>query len=259
MFLRLYLLGAALALMPLPIQPHEAYDHKLFPEVPLNINRNLFPVDLEVKTLSETIMVKSADIGYHHKNSGDEFRGSYDVTKYKSLAPLNTSLFVWVLLSKKSSNSRQLKCGKIAIKSCDNDSCYEKEEKIKGNLKLDGDIQFHSDEKISLSRMRYNEDGLMDIEGSAIPIISSFDIKRFDLVKLVCSRLSAIGYKEIAQTYYFEQLYVSIVLVYLTITYYFMGKLVLSERRGQYWELLCYYSNTFYNHSCWSNSTCILK
>uniref|UniRef100_A0A0N5BHC5 Dolichyl-diphosphooligosaccharide--protein glycosyltransferase subunit 1 n=1 Tax=Strongyloides papillosus TaxID=174720 RepID=A0A0N5BHC5_STREA len=213
MFVKLYLLGAALALMPLPIQPHEVYDHKLFPNVSLNIIRNTFPIDLEVKIPSDMVLVKSVDVVHRHKNSNDKLRNGYDVVKYKNLGPLNTPLFfVWVPLSKESSNSRQLKCGKISIKSRDNDSYYEKEEKIKVTLKPNDDIQFYPDEKISPSRMRYTEDGLTDIEGSTIQIRSSFDIKGFELVKMVYSHLNAIGYKEVAQTYYFGLLYVGPVL-----------------------------------------------
>uniref|UniRef100_A0A0N5C3K6 Fam-e protein n=1 Tax=Strongyloides papillosus TaxID=174720 RepID=A0A0N5C3K6_STREA len=84
-----------------------------------------------------------------------------------------------------------------------NESNYEKEEKIKVNLKLGDDIQFYRDEEISLSRMRYTENGLIDIENSTEQINSSFVIKGFDLVKLVYNHLDATEYKEVSQVYYF--------------------------------------------------------
>uniref|UniRef100_A0A0N5C0D4 ZP domain-containing protein n=1 Tax=Strongyloides papillosus TaxID=174720 RepID=A0A0N5C0D4_STREA len=328
MFVKLYLLGAALALMPLPIQSYEEYDQKLFPDIPQNINRNTFPIILEVKKPSNMVLVKCPDVGYRDINGGHEFENSNEVVKYKNFVPLNTSLFVWVPLLKESSNSTQFNCGKIIIKSdetssdmidwtydvrwnnvkedktkinsnnmdfllpvtpkeCqdgtenllvvskdkENDTAviidpldvmnpyanqefyyfikpeqndgrqiiehcaryrgyknpphfnlpdyndnstinevkkininelnYEKEEKIKINLKLGDDIQFYRDEGISLSRMKYTIGGLIDIENSTQQINSSFTIKGFDLVKLVYNHLNAAGYIEVSQVYYF--------------------------------------------------------
>uniref|UniRef100_A0A0K0G0A2 Uncharacterized protein n=1 Tax=Strongyloides venezuelensis TaxID=75913 RepID=A0A0K0G0A2_STRVS len=324
----LYLLSAALALVPLPIQPHQMYDQKLFPEISLDISKNTFPIDLEVEKPSDMVLVKCPGDGYRHKNGDDEFRNSNDVLEYKHFIPLDTSLFVWVLLLKKSSNSTQLNCGKIIIKSggtssdmidwtynikwnnvkeektrinsnnmdfilpetpneCHdrtenllvvskvkendtamiidpldvenpyanqvfyyfikpeqyderqiiefcakyrgyknpphfdlpdysdnstinevkkiniNQSNYEEEKKIKVNLKLGDDIKFYRDEEISLSRMRYTKNGLINIENSTQQINSSFVIKGFDLVKLVYNHLNAAGYIEVSQKYYF--------------------------------------------------------
>uniref|UniRef100_A0A0N5BHC6 6-cysteine protein n=1 Tax=Strongyloides papillosus TaxID=174720 RepID=A0A0N5BHC6_STREA len=328
MFVQLYLLGTALALISPPIQPQGPHGLKLFPDIPQNIGRHTFPIDLEVKKPSDIVLVKCPDVGYQHRNTGDRFTSSNDVSKYKNLVPSNDSLFIWVPLLKDSSYSTQLNCGKIYLKigmyfsylidwtynvkwnvstddemkinlnnmdfplpethfECHNEtenllivskdkengtvviinprdvknpyanqifyyfikpeqnvgrpiieyctrykgyknpphfnlpdysdnsitnevkkiiiseSNYEKEEKIKVNLKLGDDIQFYRDEEISLSRMRYTENGLIDIKNSTEQIKSSFVIKGFDLVKLVYNHLNATGYKKTSQIYYF--------------------------------------------------------
>uniref|UniRef100_A0A0N5C0D3 ZP domain-containing protein n=1 Tax=Strongyloides papillosus TaxID=174720 RepID=A0A0N5C0D3_STREA len=333
MLVKFYLLGAALALMPLPIQPQEPYSQNLFHYVPLNIDKSVFPINFEVATNSDMVLVKCPGAGYRHKNDEDVFMNSNDVLKYKNFVPLNTSLFVWVPLLKKSSNSAQLNCGKIFIKSGENpwvhiswtynvkwinsmsknikinlnnmdhplpetpDECHDatgnllimsedrendtvvavnprnvknpyanqlfyyfikpeqnderkiiepcsiyrgfkdlptinlpdyevtylsdkvakvkenvlnkvyyigsQEIKIKVNLKLNNDTQFYRCEEISLSKMRYTKNGLIDIKDSTIKINSSFFINVFDLVKLVYNHLDTTGDKEVSQIYYF--------------------------------------------------------
>uniref|UniRef100_A0A0N5CG10 Phage protein n=1 Tax=Strongyloides papillosus TaxID=174720 RepID=A0A0N5CG10_STREA len=72
-----------------------------------------------------------------------------------------------------------------------NESYYEKEKKIKINLKVGDDIKFYRNEIIFLSRMKYAESELIDIENSIQKINSIFVIKGFDLVKLVYNHLDA--------------------------------------------------------------------
>uniref|UniRef100_A0A0N5CGU4 6-cysteine protein n=1 Tax=Strongyloides papillosus TaxID=174720 RepID=A0A0N5CGU4_STREA len=326
MFVKLYLLGAALALMPLPIQPQGPHDENLSLDVSENIDGPKFSTDVEVEKSSHIVLVKCSNDAYPHGNTGYKFTTSKDVTKYKNLASSTTSKYIWVPVLKKSSNSTRFSCGEVTIKPGDvmshmigwtynvkwnnvredktrinsnnmdyplpethskchnetknllivdkendtaviinprdvknpyanqefyyfitpkqndgrqiiehcgryrgyrnsphfnlpdhsdnptinevkkiniNELNYEKEEKIKINLKLGDDIQFYRDEGISLSRMKYTIDGLIDIENSTQQINSSFTIKGFDLVKLVYNHLDATGYNEVSQVYYF--------------------------------------------------------
>uniref|UniRef100_A0A0N5BN01 ZP domain-containing protein n=1 Tax=Strongyloides papillosus TaxID=174720 RepID=A0A0N5BN01_STREA len=328
MFVKLYLLGAALALMPLPIQPQGPHDKNLSLDVSENIDGPKFSVDLKVKKSSDIVMVKCSNDASPHGNTGYKFTTSKDVTKYKNLASSTTSKYIWVPVLKKSFNSTRFSCGEVTIKPGDvmspmigwtynvkwnngredktrinsnnmdyplpethskchnetenllivsrdkendmaviinprdvknpypnqefyyfikpeendgrqiieycgryrgyrnsphfnfpdhndnstinevkkiniNESNYEKEEKIKVDLKLGDDIKFYRNEIISLSRMKYTENELIDIENSTQQINSSFVIKGFDLVKLVYNHLDATGYNEVSQVYYF--------------------------------------------------------
>uniref|UniRef100_A0A0N5CGU3 Conjugal transfer protein n=1 Tax=Strongyloides papillosus TaxID=174720 RepID=A0A0N5CGU3_STREA len=330
MFVKFYLLGAALALMPQPIQPQGSNGRNLPLHFSENIDGPKFSTDLEVEKSSDIILVKCSNDAYPHGSTGYKFTINNYVAKYKNFVSSKPSKYIWVPLLKKSSNLTRFSCGKITIKpgdvfspmigwtynvkwnnteediikmnsnnmdyplpetpdECHNgtgkllvvskdkendtvvvidpldvknpypnqifyyfikpeqnddrkiiehcaryrgyknrpklilpdhndkstakevkvkkihtqDSYFEKGKKIKVSLKLNNDIQFYRDEEISLSRMRYTEKGLIDIENSTEKIKSSFVIKGFDLVKLVYNHLDATGYKEVSQVYYF--------------------------------------------------------
>uniref|UniRef100_A0A0N5CC29 Tyrosine-protein phosphatase domain-containing protein n=1 Tax=Strongyloides papillosus TaxID=174720 RepID=A0A0N5CC29_STREA len=124
MFLKLYWLGAAVALMPLLIQPNEVHRMELFPYVPEDINNKTFPFDLNVTTNSDMVLVKCPDTDYRHKNNNEMFGRNSKIFNPKGIFSPNASLFAWVPLLKTESGPTKLTCGEIALK--DNANPYHK-------------------------------------------------------------------------------------------------------------------------------------
>uniref|UniRef100_A0A0N5BP56 Ig-like domain-containing protein n=1 Tax=Strongyloides papillosus TaxID=174720 RepID=A0A0N5BP56_STREA len=116
MFLKLYWLGAALALMPLLIQPDDSYQQRYFPSIPLDINQTTFPFDLEATTSSGMVLVKCPDVKYRHKNKNESFVPNSDVLKPESVFSPNTNFLAWVPLLRIESGPTKLKCGEIILK-----------------------------------------------------------------------------------------------------------------------------------------------
>uniref|UniRef100_A0A0K0G097 Secreted protein n=1 Tax=Strongyloides venezuelensis TaxID=75913 RepID=A0A0K0G097_STRVS len=167
MFVKFYLLGAALALMLLPIRSQGPLGQDLFSYVPDNIDRSTFMIDSEVEKPSDVVLIKYPDTGHKHGNISSEITTSDYVTKYKNLVSMNTSLGYknppYFNLPDYIENSTTNEIRKINV---NDSSYYKKEESNEINLKLGNDIQFDRDEEISLSRMRYNRNGLINIENS---------------------------------------------------------------------------------------------
>uniref|UniRef100_A0A0K0F3D8 6-cysteine protein n=1 Tax=Strongyloides venezuelensis TaxID=75913 RepID=A0A0K0F3D8_STRVS len=113
MFLKLYWLGAALALMPFPTQPQEIHREKLFPYVPKDINNGTFPFNLTATTNSDMVLVKCPDSGYHHKDAEDSFARNSKIFIPESIFSPNGSLFAWLPLLRNVYGSTNLKCGRI--------------------------------------------------------------------------------------------------------------------------------------------------
>uniref|UniRef100_A0A0N5BTP8 Major sperm protein n=1 Tax=Strongyloides papillosus TaxID=174720 RepID=A0A0N5BTP8_STREA len=116
MFLKLYWLGAAVALMPLLIQPNEVHRMELFPYVPEDINNTTFPFDLNVTTNSDMVLVKCPDTDYRHKNNNEMFGRNSKIFNPKGIFSPNASLFAWVPLLKTESGPTKLTCGEIVLK-----------------------------------------------------------------------------------------------------------------------------------------------
>uniref|UniRef100_A0A0K0F184 Ig-like domain-containing protein n=1 Tax=Strongyloides venezuelensis TaxID=75913 RepID=A0A0K0F184_STRVS len=120
MFLKLYWLGAALALMPLPTQPQEIHHEKLFPYVPKDINNGTFPFNLTATTNSDMVLVKCPDSGYRHKNAEDLFARNSKVFIPESVFSPNSDLLAWVPKLRTESGQTKLKCGEIVLKDFGN-------------------------------------------------------------------------------------------------------------------------------------------
>uniref|UniRef100_A0A0N5B517 Ig-like domain-containing protein n=1 Tax=Strongyloides papillosus TaxID=174720 RepID=A0A0N5B517_STREA len=326
MFLKLYWLGAVVALIPLLIQLEGTVHNHLFPYVTKNITKIKFPVDLGVNTSSDVVLVRCPYKNYKHLSKNDQFFENTDIVKLFE-PPGQRPLVFWLPLLRKPDGYGEIKCGTILIKmdndneksigwnfkvrwnntsqqqttvlpanmgallpeyhnSCTNDirkviivtknkndnipirvdprnikEPYTKQmfyyfvkpdeddmdsikkpciimkgfkncpiinlpgynensitsevkkisiEDLRGhkknitvNLILDGKKDFYRDEEISLSKMRYTKNGTEVIEGSTIPITSSFVINGFDLVKLVYNCWNGEGNQNVSQNYYF--------------------------------------------------------
>uniref|UniRef100_A0A0N5BZB0 Tyrosine-protein phosphatase domain-containing protein n=1 Tax=Strongyloides papillosus TaxID=174720 RepID=A0A0N5BZB0_STREA len=328
MFLKLYWLGAALALMPLLIQPELLYHRRFFPDFPENITDITFPFDLSIATTSDIVLVKCPFQNYKHNSIDDDFKLELklDRSRIAELIFQNYTL-IWTPSMRNPFNKVQHNCGKFYSKFVNSSDTYKywiynvnwnysvnneismdtahmddtlkithskcgnvpentlivskdkeqdiavkidpkninkpyvnqmfyyfekpdendmasikvpcfiykgvkgcpkvrlpeysdnpisdnvnkiniidlkgQEKIIKVNLKVNEDTEFYRGEKISLSRMRYTENGTKVIEGSTMLITSSFIINGFDLVKLVYNCWTAQGNKTVSQTYYF--------------------------------------------------------
>uniref|UniRef100_A0A0N5CI71 Glycoprotein n=1 Tax=Strongyloides papillosus TaxID=174720 RepID=A0A0N5CI71_STREA len=328
MFLKLYWLGAALALMLLLLQPQAVNGNELFPYVPNDINATTFPINLNATTNSDMVLVKCPDRGYKHKHAQDEFienkfnftlfnqgepnlmsnwiplvrelNGPTEINCGRSLPNHNNGLVnstYWIfnvmwedsaienirtdplfmnspilethphchlnpqnifIISKKKKSSMLEKIiqNKIEnpytnqmvyyfvkpqngatyaikkpcfmyrlygtcpifdlpgraqnsiineneVKKVKIDNLNGQKEKVKVNLVVNNKKEFYRDEEISLSRMRYTENGTKVIEGSTMLITSSFIINGFDLVKLVYNCWNGAENENVSQTYYF--------------------------------------------------------
>uniref|UniRef100_A0A0N5B9U2 Uncharacterized protein n=1 Tax=Strongyloides papillosus TaxID=174720 RepID=A0A0N5B9U2_STREA len=116
MFLKLDWLGAALALMPLLIQPEEVHRMELFPNVPEDISGTTFLIDLEATTLSNTVLIKCPYTKYNHKTPGDLFIAD-DIIESKGAFFDPEKLFAWVPLLRQSTNKTNITCGNVHIKT----------------------------------------------------------------------------------------------------------------------------------------------
>uniref|UniRef100_A0A0N5B4B8 Ig-like domain-containing protein n=1 Tax=Strongyloides papillosus TaxID=174720 RepID=A0A0N5B4B8_STREA len=116
MLLKLYLLGAALALMPLPIQP-QPYHRKFFPELPEDITKITFPVYLNTSTTSDIVILKCPHVKYKHNKQSISFSPEYElsISQIKELKFQNDAL-IWTPSMRKSSNKVQYNCGTIRYK-----------------------------------------------------------------------------------------------------------------------------------------------
>uniref|UniRef100_A0A0K0EVX7 Ig-like domain-containing protein n=1 Tax=Strongyloides venezuelensis TaxID=75913 RepID=A0A0K0EVX7_STRVS len=324
MLLKLYCLGAALALMPLPTQPLGPQQETLFPYISRDITNTTFPFDLNVTTNSDVVLVKCPHNNYRHKDAGESFSFNTEDFKARSIFNREGDSFAWVPLLKSKSVPTYLKCGRIHLEDVGNprydwifnvkwinnlttesianyekidnsilrspDGCGDTEntvifasnkkggftlvtdhrqlknvhtnqmyyyfvnltenEKFKGpcsilkayneapkfllpdythtpvtetsdgiisidiaetegktikiSLVLGNDLEYYSGEKISLSRMRYLENGPNDIENSNETIISTFTIKGYDIVKLVYNSPFKGNFKIVSKKYYFS-------------------------------------------------------
>uniref|UniRef100_A0A0N5BFX0 Tyrosine-protein phosphatase domain-containing protein n=1 Tax=Strongyloides papillosus TaxID=174720 RepID=A0A0N5BFX0_STREA len=117
MFLKLYLLGAALALMPLSTAPPGPQQETLFPYISRDITNTTFPFDLNVTTNSDMVLVKCPNLGYRHKNNNESFAQNPDVFISGSIYSTSDNSFAWVPLLKSKSGPTKLKCGEINLRS----------------------------------------------------------------------------------------------------------------------------------------------
>uniref|UniRef100_A0A0K0F3D6 Tyrosine-protein phosphatase domain-containing protein n=1 Tax=Strongyloides venezuelensis TaxID=75913 RepID=A0A0K0F3D6_STRVS len=113
MFLKIYWLGAALALMPLPTQPQEVHRPDLFPYITEDINNRTFPFNLTATTNSDMVLVKCPDSDYRHKHNDEMFGRNSKVFIHESIFSPNGSLFAWLPLLRNVYGSTNLKCGRI--------------------------------------------------------------------------------------------------------------------------------------------------
>uniref|UniRef100_A0A0N5C5X9 Defense protein 3 n=1 Tax=Strongyloides papillosus TaxID=174720 RepID=A0A0N5C5X9_STREA len=117
MFLKLYWLGAVLALMPLVIQPYEIPQEELFPYVPKDINGTTFPIDLEATTNSDMVLVKCPDDKYDHKPPNGSFKINIDIFKQNGAVQNDDHLFAWVPLLRQSTNQTNITCGDVFVQT----------------------------------------------------------------------------------------------------------------------------------------------
>uniref|UniRef100_A0A0N5B4B7 6-cysteine protein n=1 Tax=Strongyloides papillosus TaxID=174720 RepID=A0A0N5B4B7_STREA len=113
MLLKLYLLGAALAFMPLSTQPPGPQQETLFPYISKDITNTTFPFDLNVTANSDVVLVKCPDIGYRHKSNNDSFAPSSEVFISGSTYSPGDNSFAWVPLLKSKTGPTHLKCGTL--------------------------------------------------------------------------------------------------------------------------------------------------
>uniref|UniRef100_A0A0N5BQX4 Ig-like domain-containing protein n=1 Tax=Strongyloides papillosus TaxID=174720 RepID=A0A0N5BQX4_STREA len=267
MLLKLYLLGAALAFMPLSTQPPGQQQENLFPYIDRDITNTTFPKDLNVTTNSDVVLVKCPDTDYRHKDNRETFSRNSQVLKVGSMFSPEGDLFAWVPLLKSKSGPTYLKCGRINLedvgnprydwifnvrwKNGTNDEGFFKRErstinispkhskcnsgpedlKIFGSKKEGGFslintpniipyiyanqtskilsgrknnfIKYYRGEKIILTKMKYVEKGLQDIENSNTLITSNFSINGYEIVKLTYYAPGEFQNDEITKTYYF--------------------------------------------------------
>uniref|UniRef100_A0A0N5C2B3 Tyrosine-protein phosphatase domain-containing protein n=1 Tax=Strongyloides papillosus TaxID=174720 RepID=A0A0N5C2B3_STREA len=118
MFLKLYWLGAALALMPFLIQLQGEYHRRFFPDLPENITNTTFPFNLNTGTTSDIVLVKCPYSEYKHNSGNDSFQinAGLDDLWINELKFQNKAL-IWIMSMRKSSNQVQHNCGKIQSKS----------------------------------------------------------------------------------------------------------------------------------------------
>uniref|UniRef100_A0A0N5BKT6 Tyrosine-protein phosphatase domain-containing protein n=1 Tax=Strongyloides papillosus TaxID=174720 RepID=A0A0N5BKT6_STREA len=116
MFLKLYLLGAALALMPLLIQPDEDHRKKLFPLVPEDINGTTFLTDLRPTIFSNIVLIKCPYIKYRHKPSNYTFTPDDDILISENIFRDTENVFAWIPLLRQSTNQTRITCGRVNIK-----------------------------------------------------------------------------------------------------------------------------------------------
>uniref|UniRef100_A0A0N5BPU2 Tyrosine-protein phosphatase domain-containing protein n=1 Tax=Strongyloides papillosus TaxID=174720 RepID=A0A0N5BPU2_STREA len=117
MFLKLYWLGATLAMMPFLIQLEGLHRKDLFPNVPETINKTTFPLGLEVITDSDVVMVKCPDYKYKHNVSGYEIAPNLDIFKEEEIFRDPNNLFAWVPLLRQPTNQTKINCGNVQIKT----------------------------------------------------------------------------------------------------------------------------------------------
>uniref|UniRef100_A0A0K0F3L4 LCCL domain-containing protein n=1 Tax=Strongyloides venezuelensis TaxID=75913 RepID=A0A0K0F3L4_STRVS len=119
MLLKLYCLGAALALMPLPTQPLGPQQETLFPYISRDITNTTFPFDLNVTTNSDVVLVKCPNFRYSHI-SNDSFTPNFEVFISGSTYSPSDNSFAWVPLLKSKTGSTYLKCGRINLEDVGN-------------------------------------------------------------------------------------------------------------------------------------------
>uniref|UniRef100_A0A0K0F3K5 Uncharacterized protein n=1 Tax=Strongyloides venezuelensis TaxID=75913 RepID=A0A0K0F3K5_STRVS len=120
MLLKLYCLGAALALMPLPTQPLGPQQETLFPYISKDITNTTFPFDLNVTTNSDVVLVKCPHNSYRHKDAGESFSFNTEDFKARSIFNREEDSFAWVPLLKSKTGPTKLKCGKINLEDIGN-------------------------------------------------------------------------------------------------------------------------------------------
>uniref|UniRef100_A0A0K0FP52 Uncharacterized protein n=1 Tax=Strongyloides venezuelensis TaxID=75913 RepID=A0A0K0FP52_STRVS len=120
MLLKLYCLGAALALMALPTQPLGPQQETLFPYISRDITNTTFPFDLNVTTNSDVVLVKCPNFGYRHKKNDDSFTPNSEVFMSGSTYSPSDNSFAWVPLLKSKTGPTKLKCGKINLEDVGN-------------------------------------------------------------------------------------------------------------------------------------------
>uniref|UniRef100_A0A0N5C718 Tyrosine-protein phosphatase domain-containing protein n=1 Tax=Strongyloides papillosus TaxID=174720 RepID=A0A0N5C718_STREA len=118
MLLKLYLLGAALAFMPLSTQPDEVHRMDLFPNIPEDVNGTTFPFDIKVINSSDIVLVKCPNAGYRHTSTNDKFSNSMDILSLENIKIQYAKLLsVWFPLLRNASGSTHINCGEVTIKS----------------------------------------------------------------------------------------------------------------------------------------------
>uniref|UniRef100_A0A0N5BEX7 Ig-like domain-containing protein n=1 Tax=Strongyloides papillosus TaxID=174720 RepID=A0A0N5BEX7_STREA len=118
MFLKLYWLGTALALMPFIIQLQGEHHRRFFPDLPENITNTTFPFNLNTGTTSDIVLVKCPYSEYKHNSGNDSFQinGGLDDSWINELKFQNKAL-IWTLSMRKSSNQVLHNCGTFRTKS----------------------------------------------------------------------------------------------------------------------------------------------
>uniref|UniRef100_A0A0K0G0C2 Ephrin RBD domain-containing protein n=1 Tax=Strongyloides venezuelensis TaxID=75913 RepID=A0A0K0G0C2_STRVS len=114
MFLKLYLLSAVLALMPLLKQSQVFGYNSFLPNVLENIINTTFPVDLKTVTTSDIVLVKCPYKDYKHRYNFDMFKEENEIrdSNIEKIILRNKTL-IWLSLLRELSNSAHLICGQI--------------------------------------------------------------------------------------------------------------------------------------------------
>uniref|UniRef100_A0A0N5B4E3 Tyrosine-protein phosphatase domain-containing protein n=1 Tax=Strongyloides papillosus TaxID=174720 RepID=A0A0N5B4E3_STREA len=114
MLLKLYWLGAAVALMPLSIQPDPLYPQRFFSGIPKTIINTTFPFDLNTETTFDIVLVKCPFGEYKHNDENDIFKSEskIETSHIKELLYQDRTL-IWTPTLRKSSSKVQLNCGKL--------------------------------------------------------------------------------------------------------------------------------------------------
>uniref|UniRef100_A0A0K0G327 6-cysteine protein n=1 Tax=Strongyloides venezuelensis TaxID=75913 RepID=A0A0K0G327_STRVS len=116
MLLKLYFLGAVLALMPLPTQLNEVHRLQLFPYIPENINGTTFLTDLKPTVISNMVLVKCPFVKYRH-SANYTFTPDDDIVLSEDIFRDTKNVFAWIPLLRQSTNQARITCGKVNIKN----------------------------------------------------------------------------------------------------------------------------------------------
>uniref|UniRef100_A0A0K0EZC8 Ig-like domain-containing protein n=1 Tax=Strongyloides venezuelensis TaxID=75913 RepID=A0A0K0EZC8_STRVS len=116
----LYLLVAAMALVPLSIHANDPNHWKLFPPTFKDIKDGTFPIAKTTNGSSDMILVKCPRIGYKHFKKGDSFETDESMNNSTSYIPNNQIPLSRIPLMKGLSGSASINCGIVNLQQDEN-------------------------------------------------------------------------------------------------------------------------------------------